>query len=284
MIFSGSSHPELARDIAKASRKKIGKLQIEVFPNGEIGVRILENVRGKDVFLVQSPARHPNRFLMELLIMVDAFHRSDVRSINVIMPYFPYARQDRKEEGQTAIAAKLVADLLGNAGITRLLTMDLHTEQIEGFFKIPVDHLRAQPLFAKALKKVKNAIVVAPDIGAIDRAKRFAEELNLDYGFVDKRRMSGSQVEAKALIGDVLGKNVILVDDIVSTGGTLKAAAKICKKEGAKHCIAVATHSLLEGRIEGIDQLIVTDTIPQKEAGVEIVATAALFAKSIEEI
>ena len=284
MIFSGSSHPELARDIAKAARLEMGRLHIETFPDGEIGVQILENVRGKDVFLVQSPAHHPNRFLMELLIMVDAMKRIAVKSVSVIMPYFPYARQDRREGGQTAIAARLVANLLAEAGVDRLLTMDLHTESVEGFFKFPVDHLHARQLFVKALKKVKNAVVVAPDIGAATMARKFAVDLNLDFAIVDKRRISGSKVEANSVIGDVKGKTVILVDDIISTGGTLKAAAKICKKEGAKNCIAVATHSHLVGNIEGIDQLIVTDTIPQKRKGAEVVSTAALFAKCIEEL
>jgi ribose-phosphate pyrophosphokinase len=274
----------LARDIAKLAGLPVGKMQIETFPDGEIGVQVLENVRDRDVFLVQSPAGHPNRYLVELLLMVDAMKRSTVNTINVIMPSFPYARQDRREENQTAIAAKLVADLLEKAGVNRLITMDLHSGQVEGFFGIPVHHLHARPLFIKALKKVKNAVIVAPDIGAVAMAKRFAEELGLDFAIVRKRRISGSKVEAEALVGDVKGKDVILVDDLISTGGTLKAAAKICKKEGAKNCIAVATHSHVDGKIEGIDQLIVTDTIPQKNKGAEVVSTAALFAKCIEEV
>lgn len=288
MIFAGSSHPELAREVAKCLKLELGKVLIETFPDGEIGAQILENVRGKDVFLLQSPARHPNHFLMELLILVDALKRASARSIVAVIPYYAYARQDRKEKGRVPITARLVANLLERAGVTRVLTMDLHTEQIQGFFDIPVDHLFARPLFVKALKelKLKDAIVVSPDVGSNKMARKFAEDLKLDLAIVDKRRISGRSVEVNALIGDVKGKQVILVDDICSTGGTLVTAAKVCKEEGAKSVFAVVTHALLMGgpKLKGIDQLFITNSVPPlKEAkGMHVVSIAALLAEAIE--
>jgi phosphoribosylpyrophosphate synthetase len=178
MLFAGSSHPELAREVARALDMPLGEVLIGTFPDGEIGVQILENVRGKDVFVLQSPARQPNHFLMELLILVDALKRASARTIVAVIPYYAYARQDRKEKGRVPITAKLVADLLEKAGVTRVLTMDLHTDQIQGFFNIPVDHLYARRLFVKALKelKLKNAVVVSPDVGSNKMARKFADD------------------------------------------------------------------------------------------------------------
>ncbi len=288
MIFAGSSHPELAREVAKHLRVDLGKVVIETFPDGEIGVQILENVRGKDVFVIQSPARHPNHYLMELLILVDALKRASAKSIVAVVPYFAYARQDRKEKGRVPITAKLVADLLEKAGVTRFLTMDLHTEQIQGFFNIPVDHLYARPLFVKALKdlKLKDAVIVSPDIGSNKMARKFAEDLKLDIAIVDKRRINGRDVEVNALIGSVKGKQAILVDDICSTGGTLEMAAKVCKEEGAKTVFAVIAHALMMGKLKlkGIDQLFITNSVPplKEEKGMHIVSIAPLLAEAIE--
>lgn len=286
MLFAGSSHPELAREVAKALGVKLGEVLIETFPDGEIGVQILENVRGKDVFVLQSPARQPNHFLMELLIIVDALKRASAKSVVAVLPYFAYARQDRKEKGRVPITAKLVADLLERAGVTRVLTMDLHTDQIQGFFNIPVDHLYARPLFVKALKelKLKNAIVVSPDVGSNKMARKFAEDLKLDLAIVDKRRINGRSVEVYALIGDVKGKEVILVDDFCSTGETLKTAARSCKKEGAKKVIAVVTHALLVGghKLEGIDQLFITNSVPPIKGSAKVVSIAPLLGEAID--
>ena len=288
MIFAGSSHPELAREVAQCLGLELGKVLIETFPDGEIGVQILENVRGKDVFVLQSPARHPNHFLMELLILVDALKRASARSIVAVIPYYAYARQDRKEKGRVPITARLVANLLERAGVTRVLTMDLHTEQIQGFFDIPVDHLYARRLFVKALKelKLKNAVVVSPDVGSNKMARKFAEDLKLDLAIVDKRRINGRDVEVNALIGDVSEKEVILVDDICSTGGTLETAAKVCKEEGAKSVFAVVTHALLMGgtKLKGIDQLFITNSVPplKDEKGLHVVTIAPLLAEAIE--
>jgi ribose-phosphate pyrophosphokinase len=303
MVFSGSSHEGLAREIASELRTPLGKVHRETFPDGEIGIQIQENVRGKDIFIVQSGAKRPNHYLMELLIMVDAFKRASARSISSVMPYYAYARQDRKDKPRVPITAKLVANLLEKAGITRVLTMDLHTEQIQGFFDIPVDHLYARPLFIKMFDKLrkKDLIIVSPDVGSNKLARKFAEDLNVDLAIVDKRRIEGNRVEANAVIGDVRGKNVILVDDICSTGGTLKSAALACRKEGAKGVCAAVTHGLFATgggskdataamlKESGIEEIFVTDTIPQDAStlgsfGLEIrtVPTAALFAQAID--
>ncbi|HSX11786.1 MAG TPA: ribose-phosphate pyrophosphokinase [Chlamydiales bacterium] len=288
MLFAGSSHPELAREVAKALGMALGEVVIETFPDGEIGVQILENVRGKDVFVLQSPARQPNHFLMELLILVDALKRASARNIIAVVPYYAYARQDRKEKGRVPITAKLVADLLERAGVTRVLTMDLHTDQIQGFFNIPVDHLYARPLFVKALKALglKSPVVVSPDIGSNKMARKFAEDLKVDIAIVDKRRINGRNVEVNALIGDVKGKEVILVDDICSTGGTLKTAAKVCKEEGAKSVFAVVTHGLLMSgdKLEGIDKLFITNSVPPFGGAhaAHVVSIAPLLGEAIE--
>src|SRR3990167_7044373 len=235
IIFAGSSHGELALKVAEHLNLRLGKLQIETFPDGEIGVQVLENVRGRDAFVLQSPAFKPNHFLMELLIIVDALKRASVNSITVVLPYFAYARQDRKDKGRMPITARLVADLLEKAGITRLLTVDLHTEQIQGFFNIPVDNLYARPLFVDALKQhgLEKVVIVSPDVGSNKMARKFAEDLGVEIAIVDKRRINAHQVEMTALIGEVEKRDVLLVDDMCSTGGTLKTASWVCKKAGA---------------------------------------------------
>lgn len=288
LIFAGSSHPELVEEIVKHLGLKAGKIAFEQFPDGEIGVQILENVRGRDVFVVQSPAFHPNRFFMELLILVDALKRASAKSIVAVLPYYPYARQDRKDRGRVPITARLVADLLEKAGVTRLLTMDLHTEQIQGFFDIPVDHLYARPYLVEALKgkRFKEAVIVSPDVGSNKMARKFAEDLNLEIAIVDKRRVNGREVEVNGLIGNVEGKVAILVDDIVSTGGTLEMAAKVCRKAGATKVIAVVTHALLlsGASLKGIDEIVSTNSVPRKkqEKGLQVVSIAKLLAQAID--
>ncbi|MBU6382820.1 MAG: ribose-phosphate pyrophosphokinase [Verrucomicrobia bacterium] len=290
IIFSGTAHPQLAREVAKQLKLELGKVSFESFPDGEIGVQILENVRGRDVFVIQSPALHPNRFLMELLILVDALKRASAKSIVAVLPYYAYARQDRKDKGRVPITARLVANLLERAGVTRLMTMDLHTEQIQGFFDIPVDHLYARPLFVEALKKLKlkEAVIVSPDIGSNKMARKFAEDLDLEIAIVDKRRINGRDVEANALIGSVKGKVAILVDDISSTGETLKMAARVCQRAGAKEVYAVVVHALLIGghKLPGVDELFVTNSVPQKEKakGLHVVSVAPLLAEAIESV
>ncbi len=292
MLFSGSSHPELASQVAGCLGMSLGKVLIEAFPDGEIGVQILENVRGRDVFVLQTIARRPNHYLMELLILVDALKRASAKSIVAVIPYFGYARQDRKDKGRVPITAKLVANLLEKAGVTRVLTMDLHAEQIQGFFDIPVDNLYARPVLLGAIKKLEleNLVVVTPDIGSIKLARAYANELKVDIAIVDKRRVSAKQVEMSALIGDVEGRDVLLVDDMCSTGGTLKTAAGVCKKAGAKRVIAAVTHFVGQTFEESaIERMFVSNTIPLPGQGdslerLEVVSVADLFGKAIDSI
>ena len=288
VLFAGSSHRELAEGIARQLNRPLGKISIETFPDGEIGVQILENVRGRDVFILQSPVRHPNRYLMELLIIADALKRASARSIAAVIPYFAYAKKDRKDGGRVPITAKLVADLLEKAGVSRVLTMDLHTEQIQGFFNIPVDNLYARPLFVEELKKRKfgELVVVSPDVGSNKMARRFAQDLKTDLAIVDKRRVSADRVEAGALIGQVRGQNVLLVDDICSTGSTLELAAKVCRHEGAKKVYAAATHNLRAvKKPKGIDEMFVSDSIPMDgNREVQVVSIAELFSLAIQRV
>ena len=289
MIFSGSSHQGLAKEIANELQMPLGKVVRETFPDGEIGIQIQENVRGKDVFIVQTGAKKPNRYLMELLIMADACKRASARSISAVIPYFAYARQDRKDKPRVPITARLVANLLETSGITRILTMDLHTEQVQGFFDIPVDHLYARPLFVKKFQnRTKDLIVVSPDVGSNKMARKFAENLNVGLAIVDKSRITANRVESNAIIGDVKGKNVILIDDICSTGETLKNATRACKQHGAEDVWAAVPHGLFIGdtmKDSGIEEFFVTDTILQDiTIGIklQIVSVAPLFAQAID--
>lgn len=293
MLFSGTSHPELAREVANCLKVHLGKVHIETFPDGEIGVQILESVRGRDVFVLQSVARHPNLYLMELLILVDALKRASVRSICAVIPYFGYARQDRKDKGRVPITAKLVANLLEKAGVTRVLTMDLHTEQIQGFFDIPVDNLYARSALVEAAKKLglESCVVMPPDVGRIKMARAFAENLKADLAIIDKRRINAKQVEVEFIIGDVKGRDVLLIDDICSTGGTLKAAAMVCKNAGAKRIFAAVTHGLFVSHAfeeSAIEKMLVSNTVPLTEgidrSKLQVVSIASLLADAIESI
>lgn len=293
LLFSGRSNPKLAEDVAKCLKVSLGEIVIEDFPDGEIGVRINANVRGRDVFVMQSIAKQPNFYLMELLIVIDALKRASAKSIVAVLPYYCYARQDRKDNGREPITAKLVADLLQTVGVTGLITMDLHTEQVQGFFDIPVDHLYARPVFIKALSAygIKDCTVVTPDIGSVRLGRALSSDLHADLAIINKRRLDAEQVEANALIGDVRGKDVVLVDDMISTGNTLKKAAKVCKALGAKRVFGVVTHKLMLDSIdfEGVvDRLFVTDTIAELEdctsKHVEIVSVASLFSQAIQSV
>jgi len=294
ILFSGSSHPELAKQIADTLHVDLGKVSISTFPDGEIGIEVLENVRGRDVFVLQTIARRPNHYLMELLILVDALKRASVRSINAVIPYYGYARQDRKDKGRVPITAKLVADLLEKAGVHRGLTMDLHAEQVQGFFDIPIDNLFARPLLQKAVKDLglTDYVVVAPDIGSIKLARAFVTDKASEFAIVDKRRVDAEHVEAGALIGSVKGKQVLLVDDMVSTGETLKKAARVCKNAGANEVFAIATHGLMDKEVfsgSAIEKMIVTNTVPlpdnlKKSPMIQVVSVAPLFSQAIESI
>jgi len=296
-LFAGSSHLQLAQEIATGLGKKLGKVSISTFPDSEIGIEVLENVRGRDVFVLQTIAQRPNHYLMELLILVDALKRASAGSITAVIPYFGYARQDRKDQkdkGHVPITAKLVANLLQTAGVGRVISMDLHAQQIQGFFDIPVDHLFARPLQAEALKSLglDDYVIVAPDLGSIKLARAFAGQVGGEFAIVDKRRVDAEHVEDQALIGSVDGKRVLLLDDMVSTGETFKAASTVCLHFGAKEVVAAATHGLLvEGALKGsaIQKLWVTNTIPLSdqwsgEKMIESISVAPLFSQAIQTI
>ncbi|MEI8365309.1 MAG: ribose-phosphate pyrophosphokinase [Parachlamydiaceae bacterium] len=293
-LFSGSSHSTLAKEVADHLGSKLGNVLIERFPDGEISLQIRESVRGRDVFVFQTVALDPNNFLMELLIMIDALKRASARSIAAVIPYFGYCRQDRKDKPRVPITAKLVANLLVNAGATRVLTMDLHAGQLQGFFDIPVDNIVGRSILAEAVKQLgsNEMVVVTPDIGSVKLARAYARQLNCEMAIIDKLRMSASEVDAVTIIGDVKGKDVLLADDICSTAGTLTSAAKACREKGAKRIFAVVTHGLLVGnaveRIEKspIEALLISNTVPvsesvQKCSKVRIVSIAPLLSQAI---
>ena len=293
MLFSGTSYPHLAEEIAGNLGVKLGKAQIDTFPDGEIGVQILENVRGRDVFVVQSIARKPNLYLMELLILIDALKRASAHRIIAVIPYYGYARQDRKDRGRVPITAKLVADLLEKAGVHRVVTMDLHTEQIQGFFNVPVDNLYARSTLVEAVKKLgcKEPVVTAPDIGSVKLARVMATEMGATFAIVDKQRMNSTDVKTCALIGNVQGRDVILVDDICSTGSTLKNAALACKEAGARCIFAVVTHGLFLGDVlqdKTIERFLVANTVPLPDeidhSRIDVCSVAGIFGKAIEFI
>ncbi len=294
LLFAGTSHLGWSQCVAKELGTRLGDIAIETFPDGEIGVQIKENVRSRDVFVLQTIARRPHFYLMELLIIIDALKRASAKSITAVIPYFGYARQDRKDKGRVPITAKLVANLLEKAGATRVLTMDLHAEQLQGFFDIPVDNLYARPVLARAAKDLglQRMLVVTPDIGSIRLARAYASSLHTDLAIVDKRRVHAGHVEAHTVIGDVSGRDVLLVDDICSTGNTLRAAAQVCKKAGARRVSAVVTHGLFVGPCFGqdeIEEILVSDTISQIEAPlachqVRTISVAPLFAQAIDAI
>ena len=292
-IFTGTAHPEFSQRVAKELDIELSQAEVTRFSDGEIGIRICESVRGKDVFVIQSTCAPANDNLMELLIMIDALKRSSAKSINIIMPYFGYARQDRKASPRVPISAKLVADLLQCAGITRLVAMDLHAGQIQGFFDIPVDNLYGSIVFKEYIisKNFKNPIVASPDIGGVARARYFAKLLGLDIVIIDKRREKANESEVMNVIGNVEGKDVI-IDDIIDTAGTMVKAASAFKQKGATSVIALGTHAVFSGvaydRIQTseIDEVIVTDTIPLKQhcEKIKILSVAPLFAEVIKRI
>lgn len=291
MIFSGRSNPVLSKEIASFLKVDLGKVTIEDFPDGEIGVRINENVRGRDVFVIQSVARQPNFYLMELLILIDALKRASAKNIMAVLPYYCYARQDRKDRGREPITAKLVADLLERVGVTRVMAMDLHTEQIQGFFDVPVDHLHARSALIQAVINygVSDCVVVTPDIGSVKLGREFSSELGTDMAIINKRRLDAEQVEANALIGEVKGRDVLLVDDIYSTGGTIRKAARVCKSLGANRIFGAITHGLMIGDalVDGlIERLFITNSLSPVEGSlqpnVEIVSVAPLFGQAIQ--
>ena len=273
-LFTGSANVEFSKKVAKYLNIEISPCKLSKFSDGEISVKITESVRGMDVFIIQPTCAPTNDNLMELLIMVDALKRSSAKSISAVIPYYGYARQDRKAAPRVPITAKLVADLLEAAGISRVITVDLHAAQIQGFFNIPADNLFGSIMFVDYIKtkKLPNPIIASPDIGGVGRARSYAEKLNFDLVIVDKRREKANESEVMNIIGDVTGKDVILVDDMVDTAGTLVKAAEVLKNRGATSVMACCTHGVLSGpayerltKGEALDELVISDTIPLKE-------------------
>jgi len=296
-IFTGRANPEIAEDIAKHLGEDLGTLQIKNFSDGEIYVRINESIRGDDVFVVQSLCDPVNKNIMELLIMLDAFKRASAKSVTAVIPYYAYGRQDRKTSGREAISAKLIADLLATAGATRVLAVDLHTGQLQGFFNILVDHISVTPVLIDYINQkgfsTDELVAVSPDGGGVARTRKFAEKLNCSLAIVDKRRISHNVAEVEHLIGDVKNKIAIIVDDMIDTAGTITEAAKLLLKEGAREVYVCAAHALFSGpameRLEEspIKEVIVANTIPLKEgvpSKITQLSIAPLLAESIKRI
>ncbi len=288
LVFSGSSQTPFATEICQHLDKSLGKVLLKKFPDGEIGVQILENVRGRDVFVVQTITQNPNFYLMEALILVDALKRASARSITAVIPYYGYCRQDRRDQGREPITARLVANLFETAGIDRLLTMDLHADQIEGFFNVPVDNLLARPVLLEAIRKKleKDFVVVAPDMGSVKAARKFSEGFKKNLAIINKHRINESRVLPEILIGEVQGKDVLLVDDMCVTGETLYQAALACKKQGAERIYAAVTHVLkpispdLERLLEALF-VCNTTTVSIQSPKVQIVSVAKIFSTAI---
>jgi len=292
-IFAGRSNPSMARAIADAYHQGLGKVEIRNFSDGEIYVHYEESIRGCEVFLIQST--HPNADnWMELLLLIDAAKRASSTSITAVIPYFGYARQERKDQPRVSIAAKLMANMLETAGVDRVLTMDLHASQIQGFFDVPVDHLYGSAVFIEHFREmaIENLVVVAPDVGGIKMARAYAKRLNADLALIDKRRPQQNVAEVMHIIGDIKGKNVLLIDDMIDTAGTLTSAANALKKAGALEIRAACTHALLSGpafeRIEesALVELLVTDTVPliRKSEKISVLSVAGIFAEAIGRI
>ncbi len=301
MLFTGNANPALAGQIARYLKTKISEAEVGRFPEGEISVKIGRDVRGADVFLVQGTSPPSNDNIMELLIMIDALKRASAARITAVLPFYGYGRQDRKDRPRVPISAKLVANLITAAGADRVLTIDLHAAQIQGFFDIPVDHLYAAPVFIKRLKKIfppaarKKLTIVSPDVGGITMADLFAEHFKCPLAIVDKRRVADTKIEVRNVIGDVKGRNILVIDDLISTGNSLISAIKILQEREAGEIHAAITHPLLPGKAAGnldrspLKTLWVSDTIPlgeeaAKSPKIKIISIAELLGEAIKRI
>jgi len=298
VVFTGNANPALAREIAQTLGVDLGKAKVAHFSDGEVDVEIQQNVRARDVFVVQPTCAPTNEFLMELLIMVDAFKRASARRITAVIPYFGYARQDRRPRStRVPISAKVVANLLETVGVERLLTMDLHADQIQGFFDIPVDNIYASPVLLSDLKSkaYPNLVVVSPDVGGVVRARALAKQLGSDLAIIDKRRAAANVSEVMHVIGEIEGRNCVIMDDMIDTAGTLVKAADVLKERGAKRVYAYCTHPVFSGpAIERIaasqlDEVVITNTIPLSPAAlackkIRQLSVAFLFAETIRRI
>ena len=297
-VLAGTSNVKLCKDIAKNLNLKLVNTNIKRFADDEIYVEINENIRGNTIFVIQSTSNPANDNLMELLICIDALKRSSAKNITAVIPYFGYARQDRKVVPRTAISAKLVSDLITNAGANRILSVDLHAGQIQGFFNIPVDNLFATPIFARHIKKkvkLNNLICVAPDVGGVERTRALSRRLNTGIAIIDKRRPTPGKSEVMNIIGNVKNKNCVIIDDIIDSGGTIVNAAKALKEKGAKDIYVYITHAVLSGeaakKIEksAIKKLIITDTIDNskkiiKVKKIEVISIAPMISEAMKRI
>jgi ribose-phosphate pyrophosphokinase len=296
-IFTGNAHPALAREIVDHLGIELGEAEVGRFPDGEVRVQILENVRGADVFIVQPTCRPVNDNLVELLIMLDAFRRASADRITAVIPYYGYARQDRKDRPRVPISSKLVADLLTSAGANRMLTLDLHAGQIQGFFNIPVDHLYATPVTVDYFRRLQdeNLTVVSPDTGGVERARAFAKRLGAPLAIIDKRREDAHTVEVVNVIGEVDGRVCLLVDDMIDTGGTIVRGARTLKEKGAERVFACCVHGVFAGDAvrklcdSDLEQVVTTDSIPLCTEGqgcsrIQVLSVAQLFAEAIRSI
>jgi ribose-phosphate pyrophosphokinase len=296
-IFSGSSNPNLTLAICKYLELPIGGAKVEKFPDGEKLVRIEDDVRGRDCFVVQSTCKPVDEYLMELLIYLDCLRRASAKRITAVIPYFGYARQDRKDEGRVPITAKLVANLITTAGADRVLAIDLHAHQLQGFFDIPVDHLMGELVLSKYFKdkRISNAVVVSPDVGNIKTAARYVAHLGTELAIVYKRRISGSEVKSQEVIGEVEGKNIVMCDDIIATGGTICSAAKLIKERGAGKIYVGSTHGVFAGKAlellneAPIEEVVVTDTIPLSEEAkkikkIKVLSVSGMLGEAIKRI
>ena len=294
-LISGTAHPALAEAVAKEIGIGLCDAHVGRFPDGEIDIKINDDVRGTDCFVLQPLAPPVNENWVELLLLLDCLKRASAGRVTAVMPYYGYARKDRKDEGRVPISAKVVANTISMAGADRVLTIDMHAPQIQGFYDIPVDHLYAKPVLLKAIVEmsIENPVIVTPDVGGIKMARSYAKALAADLAIVDKRRVSGSQIEVEHMIGEVEDRNVIIVDDMISTGGSISEAAKIVRKHGAKRIVLAVSHAVLCGpaveRLDACpaDTILVTDTIPRRGKSPERLATvsiAPLLAQAIQNV
>jgi ribose-phosphate pyrophosphokinase len=295
LVFSGNANKPLAKKVCDYLSLPLGKIEISRFPDGEIDMKIMEDVRGADVYVIQPTCPPVNENLMELLIMVDCLRRASAERITAVIPYFGYARQDRKAEGRVPISAKLVANVITAAGVSRALAVDLHAAQLQGFFDIPMDHLYAAPVLVDYFRRLdlKDLTIVSPDVGGIKMARAYAKRLNADLAIVDKRRSGPTEIEAMHVIGEVKDRNVILVDDMISTATSITEAAKVCRKKGARDIYICGTHAVLAGKAveklqkAPVKEVVVTDTIPLdgKEFGnLRVLSIANLLGEAIRRI
>jgi ribose-phosphate pyrophosphokinase len=298
MVFTGNANSELARKVVESLDNRLGNATVGQFSDGEIAVEINENVRGKDVFVLQSTCAPTNDNLMELILMVDALRRASATRITAVMPYFGYARQDRRvRSARVPISAKIVADMMVRSGVDRVMTMDLHADQIQGFFDVPVDNVYGSPILLDDIERqnYEDLVVVSPDVGGVVRARAIAKQLNADLAIIDKRRPSANQAQVMHIIGEIEGRNCVVVDDMIDTAGTLCKAGEALKEHGARRVVAYATHPILSGpAVENIagsvlDEVVVTDTIPlsdhaRRSGKIRQLSVAGLIAEAIRRV